>query len=208
MKIQQNKIEIRPYHPSDLTSLYRICLLTGNSGKDATNLYKDPDLTGLFYAAPYAVFEPELIFIVTLNNKPNGYILGTKNSKDFYNKCDSEWFPILRERFPMPKDYDTSFDAKIIRLIHKRSVVKEELIDYPAHLHIDLLPAVQGKGLGRKLINTFMKKLKTIKINALHLEVGKGNLGAIEFYKKMNFHIIKEYEYSIAFGINLTNGKI
>ena len=27
--------------------------------------------------------------------------------------------------------------------------------EYPAHLHIDLLPGVQGSGYGRRLIDTF-----------------------------------------------------
>ncbi|MBU1680822.1 MAG: GNAT family N-acetyltransferase, partial [Bacteroidetes bacterium] len=64
--------EIRNYHPSDLTALYRICLKTGNSGKDATDLHSDPEIIGHFYAAPYAVFEPELSFIAAIDNAPYG----------------------------------------------------------------------------------------------------------------------------------------
>lgn len=60
---------------------------------------------------------------------------------------------------------------------------------------------MQGKGLGKKLINKFIGTLKEFNIPALHLEVGKKNVGAIEFYKKMGFHIINEYENSIAFGM-------
>src|SRR5262245_63083228 len=37
---------IRPYRPSDLDALYRICLLTGDDGQDATSLYNDPRLLG------------------------------------------------------------------------------------------------------------------------------------------------------------------
>jgi ribosomal protein S18 acetylase RimI-like enzyme len=201
-------IEIRQYHHSDLTSLYKICLLTANSGKDASDLYKNHDLVGHLSAAPYAIFEPELTFIVTLNNEPSGYILGTKNSMAFYQKCETDWFPILRKRYPFPHDDDSSHDAKIIRRIHNGYVVKEELLNYPAHLHIDLLPDLQGMGLGRKIMNTFIEKLNSLDIPALHLEVGKSNLGAIEFYKRMGFHELKEYQYSIAFGINLTSEKI
>ena len=53
---------IRPYHPSDLCALYRVCLLTGDSGQDASQLYRDPELLGHIYVAPYAVFEPDLCF--------------------------------------------------------------------------------------------------------------------------------------------------
>jgi len=197
------KMEIRPYHPSDLDSLYNICLLTGDSGKDASHIYKDQWLLGHFYAAPYAVLEPDLTFIVSLNNKASGYILGTKNSGEFSKKCEIEWFPDLRKKYKYPSDSDTSPDASIIRLIHKGYSLKKELTDYPAHLHIDLLPSTQGKGLGRKMMNTFIHKLKELNVSALHLEVGKKNAGAIIFYKKMGFHIIAEYEHSIALGVNL-----
>jgi hypothetical protein len=65
---------IRPYHPSDLPALYRICLLTGDSGADASQLYRDPELLGHFYAAPYAVLEPDLCFVLTHDGSPgNGF---------------------------------------------------------------------------------------------------------------------------------------
>ncbi|MDX1699793.1 MAG: N-acetyltransferase [Melioribacteraceae bacterium] len=199
----EKKIEIRKYQFSDLESLYNICLLTGDSGNDASHLYNNAKLLGDFYAAPYAILEPELTFIVTVDNEPTGYILGTRNSEDFANRCELEWFPILREKYKLPKQNDSSPDANIIRLIHSGYKVKEELINYPAHLHIDLLPITQGMGIGRKLITTFTDELKSMKVNALHLEVGRENEGAIAFYKKVGFHIIKEYEFSIAFGMHL-----
>lgn len=57
--------KIRAYHPSDLSALYRICLLTADSGGDGAHLYDDPDLPGHLFAAPYAVHEPELCFVLT-----------------------------------------------------------------------------------------------------------------------------------------------
>lgn len=197
------QFKIRQYHPSDLTSLYKICLLTGNSGKDATELLKDPDLLGHFYAAPYGVLEPEVCFIITNNNKPCGYIIGTKNSQKFYDRCEIDWFPPLRERYPLAEANDDSLDARIVKRIHEGHKVKDELLDYPAHLHIDLLPETQGQGLGRKIMDIFIDRLRELNVPALHLEVGKKNPDAIKFYEKLGFSIIKEYENSIAFGMKL-----
>ena len=205
--LHQN-IKIRSYHPSDLTSLYRICLKTADSGSDASNIYKDPDLVGHFYAAPYVLFEPELTIIAALNENPYGYILGTKNSTQFYDKCEQEWFPTLRLKYPIPAEDDSTRDAKIIRLIHNGIIHKQELVEYPAHLHIDLLPEIQGKGLGRKMIELFINKLSELDVKALHLETGKSNTGAIKFYERLGFHIIKEYEKSIAFGMKLMQTNI
>ena len=196
-------LSIRPYHPSDLVNYYRICLLTGDSGKDASTKYKDPDLIGHFFAAPYAVLEPDLCFTLCCSDSPCGYIIGTRDSVKFYDRCEQEWFPVLRDRYPLPEAEDMSPDAHIIRLIHKGHRIKEDLTAYPAHLHIDILPRGQGRGMGRQLIDTFLDRLRELNIPAVHLEVGKANQGAVQFYKKVGFHLIKEYERSIAFGMRL-----
>ena len=65
--------EIRKYQMTDLSSLYKICLLTANNGHDASLLLKDSDLVGHLYAAPYAFFEPNLCFILLKDAMPCGY---------------------------------------------------------------------------------------------------------------------------------------
>ena len=42
------EFEIRKYHITDLSSLYKICLLTANNGDDASSLLDDPDLVGWY----------------------------------------------------------------------------------------------------------------------------------------------------------------
>lgn len=201
--MNDSSVIIRPYREDDLESIYEICLLTGNSGKDASKIYKDPKLLGHFYAAPYAVLEPELAFIVEVEGKQSGYILGTKNSENFKRKTEEKWFPELRKKYELPNPKDYSPDARIIRLIHQGYIFKSELKNYPAHLHIDLLPITQGKGIGRKLMKTFLNRLKDLNISAVHLEVGKKNTNAIGFYKKLGFVRLFEDQYSIAYGMKL-----
>jgi ribosomal protein S18 acetylase RimI-like enzyme len=182
--------------------LYRICLLTGDSGQDATELYQDPDLLGHLYAAPYAVLEPELCFILTHLNKPCGYVLGTKNSEDFWRHCEQEWLPPLRQRYRLPSDEDNSKDARIIRKIHQNQQ-RSYTPDYSAHLHIDLLPVAQGKGWGRRMINVFLEKLHELNIPGVELGVGKRNLNAIGFYEALGFIRLEEAEASLTYGLKL-----
>ena len=197
------EFNIRPYHPSDLVRLYRICLQTGKSGADASDLFDDPDLLGHIYAGPYAVLEPDLCFVLTHFGMPCGYILGTRDSAKFYARCETDWLPMIRERYPLPEPDDNSMQARIIRLVHEQPKPNDDFTSYPAHLHIDLLPEAQGKGLGRKLMQTFIDKLVELQVPAVHLQVGKTNTGAIKFYERVGFHRIKEYEKAIAFGRKL-----
>ena len=70
---------------------------------------------------------------------------------------------------------------------------------YPAHLHIDILPIVQGMGYGRKLIERFFDQLRSLNVQGVHLVVSKSNKKAIGFYKKVDLKILKTHGESIVF---------
>lgn len=197
---------IRPYHPSDLYSLYQICLKTGDSGQDATALYRDPELLGHIYAAPYAVAEPDLCFVLMVDGAPSGYVLGARDSDKFHVWCEREWFPVLRERYPLPHPEEQSADAHAIRSIHVGYTPHPELAVYPAHLHIDLLPVGQGQGWGRRMMNTLLDKLRDLGVRGVHLGVGKRNTGAIHFYERVGFHRVIDGEGWIGYGMMLSDG--
>jgi ribosomal protein S18 acetylase RimI-like enzyme len=196
---------IRPYHPSDLYSLYRICLQTGESGQDASALYADPELLGHMFAAPYGIFEPETCFILTHDHVPCGYILAAPDTPAFWQRCEDAWFPVLRKRYPMPDAADQSRDAWVIRMLHADHSQSTERMAraaaYPAHLHIDLLPFAQGQGWGRTMVATLLEKLASLGVPGVHLGVGAKNRGGIAFYQKTGFTLLEEHESYHVYGI-------
>src|SRR6516225_6131038 len=94
--------EIRPCVKSDLDDLYRICLATGENGGDATHLYADPKVIGHIYAAPYALFSPDLSFVVEDGVGVGGYILGALDTRAFEALLEENWWPSLRPIYPDP----------------------------------------------------------------------------------------------------------
>lgn len=58
---------------------------------------------------------------------------------------------------------------------------------FPAHLHVDLLPEAQGRGLGRELLRTLGEELERQAVLGVHLGVGEGNTGAEAFYRRLGF---------------------
>lgn len=74
---------------------------------------------------------------------------------------------------------------------------------YPAHLHIDLLPECQGKGLGRQLIEKLKEYLRKDNACGLMLDVAADNTGGIAFYKKCGFDVIRENKNESLMGIKL-----
>ena len=194
--------DIRVFHPADMPMLYQICLETGASGSDATGSL-DRDILGHIYAAPYVIFEPDLCFVLTLNGRACGYILGTSDSQQFANWCEAKWWPTLRQAYPSRGKADQSREASLIRMIHMgypTSVAEDE---YPAHLHIDILPQGQGQRLGARLIETFLERLQMLGVAGVHLGVGNDNKRAAAWYPRLGFHAVEESDTEITYAMRL-----
>ncbi len=174
---------IRRYRPSDLPALYDICLKTAHDGADASALYADPRLIGEIYAAPYAAFHPEHVFVAEDEQGVGGYVLGAPDTRAFEARLEADWWPILRERYPDTADVPSwrrSREQWDAYYIHHPPPAPQAAVDAaPAHLHIDLLPRLQGQGLGKALLNAW---LPTVGGRA-HLGCSAANMRALRFYE-------------------------
>lgn len=177
--------ELRRATASDTAALYQICLRTAADGADASSQYADPDLLGHFYVGPYLELEPELAFVVADEAGAVGYIVGAADTRRFAAACEHRWFPRLRQRYPWPAAHDRSADARIVRLLHRGIDISSATPAHPAHLHIDLDVAAQGKGWGRRLMERFEDELRERGVPGLHLTVSATNSGAIAFYERL-----------------------
>lgn len=201
-------ITIRKTHITETPYLYSICLKTAADGLDASHLYTDPYLVGQYYAAPYFFYDPSLCFVAVQNALPQGYILATEDTKKFNNWLEQNWLPILRTRYQKPQESDnfSLYEQNLRNIIHTNHLTNtektEELFSvYPAHLHIDLLPSLQGQGCGKLLIQTLFSELKNRACKGLHLGVSKNNQKAQAFYTKIGMKIISEEDWGYYFGI-------
>jgi ribosomal protein S18 acetylase RimI-like enzyme len=199
-------INIRRAVLSDLPYLYEICLKTGNEGKDASALFFDQYLLGHYYVAPYLVYQSGICFVVEFEYRPQGYIVAAPDTASFREWMEKQWLPSLRKRYQRPFPPARSEKEKeIIGFIHERQfpieiTAQPWITDYPAHLHIDLLPSLQGKGQGRVLIDHLFNELAKKGVSGLHLGVGSSNTGAVAFYKKMGFSVLEEHDWGLTMG--------
>jgi len=203
------EITIRRAVLSDLPYLYEICLKTGDESKDATSLFYDPYTIGHYYAAPYLIYPNGICFVAEYEYRPQGYIIAVPDTAAFNQWMEEEWLPPIRKRCPQPFPLSRSEkENKIIELFHERHFPVDMddqpwLADYPAHLHVDLLPCIQQKGIGRLLMNSLFAELERQKVSGLHLGVGSSNTGAVAFYKKIGFSVLEEHEWGFTMGKTL-----
>lgn len=196
-------MRIRPARPRDIEDLYRICLLTGDAGEDASPLYADPRLLGEIFAAPYALLEPSLAFVAEDAQGVSGYVLGALDTREFEQRLEHQWWPALRQRYPDPGEQPGTVAEHMMARIHRPPVTPAELLaDYPSHLHIDLLPRTQGQGVGRKLITALAEALRHKGSHGVHLDVWARNTRAIGFYEHVGFTELDRTETGRTMGMS------
>lgn len=176
--------------PEDRPALNRVCLRTGDSGRDATPREDDPDLLGLIYAVPYQVYEPDFAYVVDGPDGVCGYILGAPDTAGFYAQLANFWFPALASRIADPGPDEARWRGSdwARRAIHHPEFVYPAVLHaYPAHGHIDLLEPARGRNIGRRGMQHLMAALQRAGAPGMHLQVSPRNRDAQAFYRRLGF---------------------
>jgi GNAT superfamily N-acetyltransferase len=185
-------VTLRLFQPDDLSALYAISLATGRAGGDASRLYQDPDLIGHIYSAPYALLAPDLALVAVDEQGPTGFAVGTLDTLIWEDALERRWWPDLRARYPAPAemlDGAPTPDQRRIAMIHWPEGVPPTIAKaYPAHLHLNLLPRAQGRGIGSALLQAW---LDLAKAPAVHVGVNAGNSGAAAFWRARDFRVLE-----------------
>lgn len=190
---------IRPYRASDRPAVYDVCVRTAAAGGDARGVYSHDDLMPDVFAGPYVDFQPDLAFVVEKDSRVVGYVIAVADTRAFVERVRARSVPAFEARY-VPA---APADAPIVAMgIAPERMLIPEVDEFPAHLHIDLLPEVQGLGLGRALIDRLREELAARGIPGLHLTMDPANLPARAFYDRLGFVELP----SGALGINTLAG--
>jgi GNAT superfamily N-acetyltransferase len=177
--------EIRAYRPADRDALYDICVRTADAGEDARGRHSDDRLMGDLFAVSYAHLEPDLAFVLDDGHaRTVGYIVGTSDTPAFVKRYAAEWIPLVGDRYEPLREQD----AEMVHLHHHpEHMLVPELADYPAHLHMNLLPAFQRQGHGRRLMHTFLAAARHAGAEKVYLGMLTANVKARAFYDRVGF---------------------
>lgn len=189
---------IRDVRPGDVEALYHIALKTGDAGQDATALYQDARLVGHVYSAPYALLSPETSLVVEDDEGVAGYIVGALDTRAFEALVEAKWWPELRPLYADPSDTPhETWNADQLRayLIHHPHRTPDRIVEnHPSHLHINLLPRLQGQDMGRRLMDRWLQTMWQAGSRGVHLGVSTMNARAIKFYEAYGFSPIERDE--------------
>jgi ribosomal protein S18 acetylase RimI-like enzyme len=155
------------------------------------------EIWGEIFVLPYVDHHPEYAWVVE-DTKPEGdgekvvgYVVGTPDTTAYGKWYHGQYWPSRKARFgdgTAPGIPERERDL----LKYASSIGDPEdsdqpgyLGEYPAHLHINLLPQAQGQRLGPRMIQTLLAKMAENGIKGLHLGAAADNDKACGFYKRI-----------------------
>ena len=171
----------------DLPGAYRVCLLTAAAGGDASARHGDPDLLGHVWAGPYLAFPDAVSRVIHDERGVAGYCLAVPDTASFEQWVERVWLPPLQARYPLGSGTTPDDAALVERLHHQPRTDAALLATHPAHLHVDLLPRLQGHGWGRRVMQAVLDDLAKAGAVGVHLGVDEANTPAQAFYERLGF---------------------
>jgi ribosomal protein S18 acetylase RimI-like enzyme len=189
---------IRGYEKKDRDAVVTICHRTGYFGEDAAPHFKDARLFGLLFTAYYLDYEPEHCFVADDNGAAVGYIIGAVDTVVQREAFGRLVVPRIVKRaftktlFTHPEDVWFLLGLTD-HADYEKDLYTEDLITrYPAHLHMNVLPEYQRKGLGGRLMAQFIETMRAAGAPGVHLVTSTENKKALPFYEKEGFVVFKE----------------
>ncbi|PTB69167.1 hypothetical protein BBK36DRAFT_48973 [Trichoderma citrinoviride] len=204
---------IRQYKPSDFDGMAHICRETLNPALASS--VPGRRLAPYVWTHQYTHLSPSTCFVLDDGaGRPVGYCIGCPDIPAFVAAYDSYTTEVLDNSpdVTRPQDLEAKeplflADGSVNEVVLERLAYNPHLLlvdgnddllaEYKATMHIDLLPEVQGKGWGRKLIEAFVGSVRHVKMadgsesRGIWIGVAGDNGKVVPFYEKLGFRIKK-----------------
>jgi ribosomal protein S18 acetylase RimI-like enzyme len=185
---------IRPYRPSDREGVRRVCFETGYMGDPVAWQWRDRESFADLFCGWYTDHAAEdALVVMDEQGEVGGYLLGCRDTRRVPGPGRLAARHLLGRGLLVrpgtaPVLWRTLGDIAAAA-VRDRRLPPGEVIDdrWPAHLHIDLLPAARGRGAGRELMTRWLDSLRADGIAGCHLTTWAENDDAIAFFTTMGF---------------------
>lgn len=198
----------RPYEFGDRAAVRYICNETGHLGDPVDPYFSDREVFADLHSLYYTDVECDSSFVIEEGGDVIGYLLGCLDSRRYRAWVKSHLEPhILRRGLTRGVLVRPGTARLVWRFVADWLLERPQYGDageeYPAHLHINLLPAGRKRGLGGLLMKNYLNLLQTRGLPGVFLETTAENTSAVAFFRSQGFI---EDEKFLAPGVRAADG--
>jgi ribosomal protein S18 acetylase RimI-like enzyme len=182
-------MEIRPYRAEDRARVREVAYATGFMGESPAWYWRDAESFGEIWTGWYTDHEPESAFVADDGGAVVGYLVGCVDTSRALSPRDAVVRQLVRRQLLFRPGTAGFFWRSILDTWRDGGIPSGELRDprWPAHLHINLLPAARGKGAGQGLMDAWLARLRALGSPGCHLGTLAENRAGIAFFRRMGF---------------------
>jgi ribosomal protein S18 acetylase RimI-like enzyme len=189
-------LNVHKFQPGERNALLAIGSETAFFGAPIEAFLDDRRVFEDVFFSYYTDYEPEHAWVASEGEQVVGFLTGCPDTKRHNRFFQNRILPLvtwnwLRGKYHLGKR-TLQYTLAILKASLRAEFVGADLTLYPAHLHINLLPAWRGKGLGRGLMEHYLEQLCDEDVVGVHLTTTSYNTAACRLYEAAGFHLLGE----------------
>jgi ribosomal protein S18 acetylase RimI-like enzyme len=188
---------VRPFQATDREALLTIGSETAFFGAPIEAFMEDRRVFEDAFFSYYTDYEPEHAWVACDDSRVIGFLTGCTDTKKHDRVFQRQILPAVFWKWLRGKYHSgrktMRFALALAKAELQREVSNVDLSVYPAHLHINLLPAWRGKGLGRGLMECYLQQLQEGGVIGVHLTTTSYNEAACKLYEAIGFRLLEEH---------------
>jgi GNAT superfamily N-acetyltransferase len=189
--IPVTEVEVRGFSEADRAQLLA---LSGRVGEDVptASLWGHEESEAAVYLDPYMDLEPESLFVAVADGSLVGYLAGCLDSSAFPTESERVEEAVRKHRLifrPRAAAFFARALADVAWAALRREPTAGDFDDprWPAHLHINVVPAVRGTGVADGLMERWLDRLREAGSPGCHLQTLAENHRAVRFFERVGF---------------------
>lgn len=187
---------ILPYQPRHRDGVRRVYAETAFFGEPVEVYFDDRNLFADLGMDVYLEHYPDFAWVAESEGQVVGYIVGCPMGDGEIRRRNLARLPRILGRLATGR-YRVGRKTLLYVRDQLLAATRGELIEirsalYPANLHINLLPAYRGRGLGSALLRVYLAKLRTESVRGVHAVTTDRNAAAVRLYERFGFAALAE----------------
>lgn len=181
-------LSYRPASPTDRAALGVVAFRTGFFGEPADVYFPQPDLFAALWMDPFLTHAGCCCFVCEEEREVVGYVVGACDVGEYRKQLvaavlRAAW-GVLRGRYP---GWRGCVPFLLRGLVSPSRQAPWR--DFPAQLHLNLLPAARGQGAGRALLERYLGCLEAAGVRGVQLSTTLENVAAVALYRSTGFEV-------------------
>lgn len=191
-------VDVRLYRRSDRVAVRRICCDTADAGRPLEALFDEPqplpalrDLFADLLVSAYTDVSNPLVWVAVQEGDVVGYLTGCLNEIRLARVRLFRVLPATLTRAVLrgvwARRSFLQFAWANRNALWERTPRFPVEREYPAHLHINLVPIVRGAGIGGVLVDRFVEVAKNAGSSGIAVSVREDNTRGRAFFERNGF---------------------